>query len=731
MADNEIKIIVSAVDKASGNINKISGAFQNFKTDASNLIKQIPGVGSALNLLSNPISGAIAGIGALVKVGSDAIKFTEQWGLTVDDTARKLGTTTEEASKLLILADDMRVDMGSLNTAFRVALKDGIVPSIEGLQSLSAEYVKINDPAQRAQFAMDKFGRAGLEMMKILEQGPDKLKEMGDALEYDARVMDRDAVDAAKNYWAQMDNLTDSAEQLKVKLGNALLPAVISVTSGLNNLINAQTTWSGTMDDLNKAVDYGIISQQEYYTIQGKLKYNAIELSDAQAILDEKTKAYNASLETSNDVGTRMASTVAKITANEEEATETTTKFISTAIENYQRGKMPVLEYKEAVDNVAISIFHAQQAEFAAAAMDALNQAFKDKKLSADQYRGQLIQVMKWTGDYTQAEIVATLKMADLSTAFRQGEIDAVGFSNAAMDLYNNLNALEREFIARVIVEGAGGEAVQQLVEQRGAYTGGGGAVATTVKPSTIPTGPPAGVRHAEGTGGWMTVPSGYPDDSFMVGLTSGERYYVQNAQTAAEQEKEIEKQRNNRMGMLDVSMSGMFGNSIMRYKENLGGTKSSMVEIAREMDRLKSKEWLGPKQQKALEGLEEQYQSMKETVVETAQEQDKAFKKMSFDLLKQRAAVDGISEAEEQLLTNVAQSWGLIDPATLSALTSIESALSGLASGLDVNTVQQSLFSNLSGLSNGTTNWNLTINEAGGVVNPVGAFAMMRAMAG
>ena len=52
---------------------------------------------------------------------------------------------------------------------------------------------------------------------------------------------------------------------------------------------------------------------------------------------------------------------------------------------------------------------------------------------------------------------------------------------------------------------------------------------AITTSGAGIPTGPiqaPA-ATHATGTDGWMTVPPGYPNDTYRVGLTSGERYNV------------------------------------------------------------------------------------------------------------------------------------------------------------------------------------------------------------
>ncbi len=38
---------------------------------------------------------------------------------------------------------------------------------------------------------------------------------------------------------------------------------------------------------------------------------------------------------------------------------------------------------------------------------------------------------------------------------------------------------------------------------------------------------PDTDAQHSTGTGGWVTVPEGYPDDSYTVGLTSGEKYFV------------------------------------------------------------------------------------------------------------------------------------------------------------------------------------------------------------
>ncbi len=58
----------------------------------------------------------------------------------------------------------------------KLAAKDGIEPSIENLAKLSDEYLALAPGMERTQFLMDRFGRSGDEMGKLLEKGRDFLE---------------------------------------------------------------------------------------------------------------------------------------------------------------------------------------------------------------------------------------------------------------------------------------------------------------------------------------------------------------------------------------------------------------------------------------------------------------------------------------------------------------------------------------------------------------------------
>lgn len=60
-----------------------------------------------------------------------------------------------------------------------------------------------------------------------------------------------------------------------------------------------------------------------------------------------------------------------------------------------------------------------------------------------------------------------------------------------------------------------------------GASDGGGGRGAGGSTGGTPPGGYAPQNNYATGTGGWMTVPPGFPNDSYMVGMQSGERFNV------------------------------------------------------------------------------------------------------------------------------------------------------------------------------------------------------------
>src|SRR3990172_64493 len=113
-------------------------------------------------------------------------KYVEN-AVLVGNMARALGTTTEEASRLKEVADDVGIGMDSLRSAMTLALKDGFEPNIDGLARMSDEYLKLEVGTERMQFLIDRFGslhgKSAEEMGKLLEKGGDSIRNMSAAIE--------------------------------------------------------------------------------------------------------------------------------------------------------------------------------------------------------------------------------------------------------------------------------------------------------------------------------------------------------------------------------------------------------------------------------------------------------------------------------------------------------------------------------------------------------------------
>lgn len=234
MAQNVIEILIKAKNQASAELAKVDKAL-------AGVAKALKGTFGGFTELSSAINLTERVFRSLKGVYDEIIGSTVEYGKQVDDMARALGTSTEEASKLIQVADDLRIEVGSLQTAFRIALKQGILPSIDGLKQMAEEYQNLRTPQERAQFALKTFGRSGLQMQKILELDAKAIDEMAKSAEEAGLVMSRDAVNATKDYYLAVDQLNDQMEGLKITVGTKAIPALTDLVEIIDILLTRDT----------------------------------------------------------------------------------------------------------------------------------------------------------------------------------------------------------------------------------------------------------------------------------------------------------------------------------------------------------------------------------------------------------------------------------------------------------------------------------------------------------
>lgn len=223
---NQIDIVIKAIDKASTELKKTKGSLDDLSKSEQLLAKSF-GMGAAETKQFLAVAGVAAGVvGSATYAVKRAVDETQKYNLEMVDLARKMGTTTEEASRLAQVADDVRVSTSTLEIAFKNSMKNGVQPTIESLASLSDEYNALATPVERAQLAMKMFGeRNGLEMQKLLELGGDAIRNMAADMD-DARVVTEKAAAASKAYYAELDTLNDEITAIKYNVGNFFIPVM-------------------------------------------------------------------------------------------------------------------------------------------------------------------------------------------------------------------------------------------------------------------------------------------------------------------------------------------------------------------------------------------------------------------------------------------------------------------------------------------------------------------------
>jgi hypothetical protein len=187
----------------------------------------------------------------VVQVGQQVWEETGQKfvnnALEAGNLARMLGTTTEEASRLKEVAGDVGVGFDTLKTSMKIAQKDGFSPTIDGLAKMADEYNALAPGVERTQFLMDRFGKSGDEMAKILEKGSTSIREMSEAIDENL-IVTEEAYKAAEEYRVVTDNLADSWDGLTMMWGQRTVPIANKlITAQLEGsaAIKEQETWIG------------------------------------------------------------------------------------------------------------------------------------------------------------------------------------------------------------------------------------------------------------------------------------------------------------------------------------------------------------------------------------------------------------------------------------------------------------------------------------------------------
>ena len=241
--------------------DKIGGATKGLDTKATAAQGSLKGLAGAGGQLATSLGGvagvltaSVAGWTAIIGAGAHAVGTFNDLAQQVLAFQRASGATAEQASALVAAFDDMNVSAeAGTKAVFQLGKnveklsKFGVEASrdAEGNVDLAATlldvadaYSQTADPAQRAQLVTAAFGRAGRELIPVLEQGRAGIEALYAGAATTGQILSQEDIDRSEDFRIAMDSLGDSLRSLSIAAGQFLVPILSEAADVLTRLID-------------------------------------------------------------------------------------------------------------------------------------------------------------------------------------------------------------------------------------------------------------------------------------------------------------------------------------------------------------------------------------------------------------------------------------------------------------------------------------------------------------
>jgi hypothetical protein len=237
MADVQIRILAE-VAKANSQLKSLDDRMKGMNATSATLSTGFSTVGIAL--------AGIASAGYTARKMWDATAGSViAYNKTILDSAMATGNTTEEFSRIVQVADDFGIGIDEVTRALEMMTKNGITPSISNLADLFDEVNAIEDPSKRAATLARLLGRNWAVIDPVIQRGGAAFRSATAAIE-DGLVATDEEVQKTEEMRLELDRLTDSWTSYKNTVG-------LAVVGAINDEIEAGDRQSDSIDYRQRA----------------------------------------------------------------------------------------------------------------------------------------------------------------------------------------------------------------------------------------------------------------------------------------------------------------------------------------------------------------------------------------------------------------------------------------------------------------------------------------------
>ena len=240
---NLIEIVIKGKDEFSRTFDDANGAVETHSS-------KISGLGAALGVLAT--SYAAVKIVDFVKDQIDAAdalnKTAQKTGITVeslgelnyaaslaDVSSQELANGVKFLSKAIGDSKDESSDAAKTFAAMGIAVKDSsgnMKKADDVMKDVAAAFSTMEDGVDKTNIALKLFGRAGTEMIPLLNSGRDGLAQMANEAHRAGVVMSSETAKAAEDF-------NDGMTRLKANITGAIMPAMSGLIKILNDVAKA------------------------------------------------------------------------------------------------------------------------------------------------------------------------------------------------------------------------------------------------------------------------------------------------------------------------------------------------------------------------------------------------------------------------------------------------------------------------------------------------------------
>jgi hypothetical protein len=499
--------IASLFAEIGADTSKLETGLKRSKSDLGNFkagLKDVVEGLSGFNLGAIGVAGAAVALGNTVR---ESISNFSNYAEAMDKMSMATGMSIEETSRLVQVADDFRVEQGAVEQAMKMALQNGFNPSIGSIAELSDKYRSIQDPTKRAAEMQKVFGKSWGDMVPLLEKGGEAIRKA--AAEMDkGMIVTRDAVEANRQFQKSMDDLADAWTSAQNDLAKSVIPTLAFdlkiVASNLDDLSSGVSIFKVLADN-----------QEEYYLQERKMANAIGDYDDAQREAMRATLAASGSVREAADTGREGAESLRDLGDGAEFSA---LMYQRLSVEAGQNVTL-LGELKGAQESLA----QAEQAWADGAGSQSAGM-LNEKTLGAQAYLEGLGAIDEVMGTH--------LKQQEEQKDALEAAAKAYGKTHDLDAYKTKLNEIKDTYAPLDEAVESSTKLVETFAEQWNALESKNLTLRVTL--DDIPDtggGDPYKKKHggeSDGaTGLDMIVPSGFPSDSYKIGVTSGEHVVV------------------------------------------------------------------------------------------------------------------------------------------------------------------------------------------------------------